>query len=88
MTKTPAPKPALDITVRYSSIDGCSKSRKFKSLKGAQAFAQRYVGKTPEMGGSYAVSGDGVGKIEVTGVALSALFPDAAGSQPDEEDFS
>jgi len=57
------------ITVKYSSVDGGRLSRSFKSLKGARAFAQKMVGKHPEMGSSYAVSGDGIGKIEAYGAA-------------------
>jgi hypothetical protein len=57
------------IKVKYSSVDGGRMSRSFKSLKGARAFAQKMVGKNPEMGSSYAVSGDGIGKIEAYGPA-------------------
>lgn len=62
------------IKVKYSSIDGGRKSRSFKSLKGARKFAQSWVGKYPEIGSTYAVSGDGVGKIEAEGVKLAELF--------------
>jgi len=69
-------KSDLEIKVRYSSIDRCVKTGKFKTLAGAQRFAQKYVGESPEMGTGYAVSGDGVGKIVVvSGCALSDLFP-------------
>jgi hypothetical protein len=67
------------IRVTYSSIDRCRKTRTFKTLKGAQKFAQEYVGQTPEVGGWYAVSGDGVGKIECRGCSLIALFPQVGG---------
>jgi len=63
------------ITVRYSSIDGYSEKRKFKTLAGARAYAQKWVGKNPEMGSTYAVSSDGIGKITAT-VALWSLFED------------
>jgi hypothetical protein len=76
------------IKIKYSSVDGGRMSRSFKSLKGARAFAQKMVGKNPEMGSSYAVSGDGIGKIEAYGAAgkltintqdfvLADLFGDA-----------
>lgn len=68
---------AVSIRVTYSTIDRFRKSQSFSTLKGAQAFAQKWVGKTPEMGGYYAVSGDGVGKIEVLGVPIEALFPNS-----------
>lgn len=67
----------MDITVRYSSIDRFRKSRKFKTLAGAQKFAQKMVGETPEISTNfdYAVSGDGVGKVTCDGCKLSELFP-------------
>jgi hypothetical protein len=64
------------IKVKYSSVDGGRSSRPFKSLKGARKFAQRMIGKNPEMGSTYAVSGDGIGKIQVEGCALAELFGD------------
>lgn len=77
------------IKVRYSSVDGYRVSRSFKTLKGARAFAQKWVGKNPEIGSSYAVSGDGIGKIEAYGsagklsinsqdIVLAELFGDEA----------
>lgn len=74
----------MTITVRYTSIDRCSKSAKYKTLEGAQKFAQKWVGKTPEISWQffYAVSGDGVGKVTVSGedkngkpVTIFDLFP-------------
>lgn len=69
---TPA---ALAISVTYTSIDRCRKTAKFKTLKGAQAFAVRHIGATPELGSFYAVSADGIGKIECRGVPVRSLFP-------------
>jgi hypothetical protein len=72
------------ITVLYETIDRYSKSGKFKTLAGAQKFAQKWVGKTPDISSAYqyAVSSDGVGKIRVCGegkdgkaVAIYDLFP-------------
>lgn len=65
------------IKVRYSSVDRHSETREFDSIDAAREFAQYWVGRDPEMGGSYAISGDGIGKIEVTGATLAALFPEA-----------
>ncbi|MDD2878361.1 MAG: hypothetical protein PHT60_13890 [Acidiphilium sp.] len=65
------------IRVRYSSVDGHNKTRKFDSIDAAREFAQYWVGRHPEMGRTYAISGDGIGKIEVTGTTLATLFPEA-----------
>ena len=75
----------MDISVTYSSIDHFRTTRKFKTLAGAQKFAQRYLGPTPEMGSWYAVSGDGIGKIEARGVSLYDLFP---ATRPTPEELS
>lgn len=72
----PKPEPRA-IAVIYTSIDRVRKRRKYKTLKGARKFAHHWVGETPEMGGWYAVSGDGWGKIEVEGATLRELFPKA-----------
>jgi hypothetical protein len=68
------------IIVHYESIDsyGRVKTRSFKSLKGAQKYAHDWIGPCPSLGGYYAVSDDGVGKITVSGDAtLAELFPEA-----------
>jgi hypothetical protein len=69
------------IVVRYSSIDRYRERRTFKTLKGAQRYAQHWIGAHPSLGGWYAVSDDGVGKIEVDGCALRELFPPAVSHQ-------
>lgn len=66
---------AREIQVVYRSIDGVRIARKFKTIEGAQRFAAKYVGRYPELGVGYAVSGDGVGKVEVWGAPLADLFP-------------
>jgi hypothetical protein len=60
-------------------VDGFRKTRSFQSLKGAQKFAQEWVGETPEISRTfgYAVSADGIGKVTVRGATLLDLFPDA-----------
>ena len=63
------------ITVAYRSIDRFSARRTFKTLAAAQRFAQKWIGETPEIGSFYAVSGDGVGRITVSGAAILDLFP-------------
>ena len=63
------------ITVIYSSIDRVRIRRRFASVAGATNFAHHWVGPHPEIGSSYAISGDGVGKIEVIGATLAELFP-------------
>jgi len=68
----------MDIKIRYRASDGYSQTRKYKTLKGAQRYAQEMVGETPEMGTGYAVSGDGIGTIRVSGTTLKELFPKAA----------
>lgn len=72
-----ATKPPVEITVTYSSVDRFRQTRKFKTLAGAQKYAQKMVGETPEISAmfQYAVSGSGVGKVEVRGATLKALFP-------------
>ena len=63
------------IKVKYSSVDSRNgKWRSFKTLSRARKFAQHWIGKTPEIGATYAVSGDGICKIEVKGAKLPDLF--------------
>lgn len=63
------------IKVKRTSCDGARDKRTFKSLQRARAYAQYYAGKHPEMGSTYAISGDGIVKIEVDGCTLRDLFP-------------
>jgi hypothetical protein len=62
--------------VTYQSCDGSRKTKTFKDLAAAREFAQYWIGKNPEMGSRYAISGDGIGKITAEGVELRALFGD------------
>jgi hypothetical protein len=71
------------IKVKYSSVDGYRKTKPFKTLKGARKYAQRCVGENPDMGSHYAVSFDGIGKIQVEGVALADLFGDLVRMTPE-----
>lgn len=71
------------IKLRYEAVDGFRQTKQFKLLRGARKYAQTMLGKFPEMGGGYAVSGDGVGKIVVVqGCQLSELF----GDDPEEHE--
>ena len=66
----------MNIKVLYTSVDRVRIKRAFKTLKMAQRFAHHYVGAHPDMGSYYAVSNDGIGKIEVWGdCTLQQLFP-------------
>lgn len=66
------------IYVTYSSVDGAEKDRSFRTLEAAREFAHHWIGAHPEIGSRYAVSPDGIGKIEVVGCTLRDLFPDQA----------
>jgi hypothetical protein len=61
--------------VAYHAVDGYQGTKFYKTLKGAQRYAQRMVGAHPEMGGNYAISGDGIGKV-ASNIPLKELFPD------------
>jgi hypothetical protein len=63
------------IAITYTSIDRYRVTRRYRTLDGARAFAQEYVGRFPSIGSSYAVSDDGIGKITVCGASLADLFP-------------
>ena len=64
-----------EIKVRYSSVDGYRESRKFKSAAGAGKYARKLVGDHPDIGSHYAVSSDGIGKVEIEGASFAELFP-------------
>lgn len=65
----------LMIKIYYSSVDGCRSVKNFKSLAGAKKYSHRMIGKHPEIGSNYAVSGDGIGKVQVAGASLAEMFP-------------
>ena len=64
----------MNIKITRSACDGVRDTRTFKTIQGARAFAVKYVGEHPEMGGDYAVNGDGVATIRVQGATLKELF--------------
>lgn len=74
----PEPEPKREIVVRYSSIDHCHKRGKFKTIEGARKFAHKWVGSHPDVSlhFGYAVSDDGIGKVEWDGCTAADLFPD------------
>jgi len=65
------------ITLTYRAVDGTRMQRKYKTLKGARAFAHSYVGENAEVfpSSTYATSRDGVGILHKDGCAWSDLFP-------------
>jgi hypothetical protein len=62
------------IIVTYDSCDGCRIRRTYETLAGARKFAINWVGEHPDIGSSYAISSDGIGKVTVEGVSLTELF--------------
>ena len=62
------------MTIYYSAVDGARITKRFKHLESAREWAQDMVGDNAEIGRFYAVSGDGIGKIECEGVTLKQLF--------------
>lgn len=72
MTKTKTTK----ISIRYSTVDGYKETRKYTTLDGAREFAVKMLGEHPERGMDYAISGDGISKIDnLKGCTLDDLFP-------------
>lgn len=62
------------IKLYFSSVDGCRWVKQFKTLDGARRAALKQIG-PPEVGSTYAVSGDGVCKVQVAGATIRELFP-------------
>lgn len=62
------------IVVRYSAVDGFRATRTFKTLAGARKYALERLGTDYELGAHYAVTFDGVGKVEVDGTTLWDLL--------------
>lgn len=63
------------ITIYYSAVDGHSARKQFEKLEDAQKYAYERIGDCPCLSPYYAISDDGVGKIEVMGTTLSEIFP-------------
>lgn len=72
------------LSVYFKTVDHYSESRRFATLEGARAYAQRKIGETPEMGSFYAVSPWGDARITVNGTvgeraaSVCDLFPRVA----------
>jgi hypothetical protein len=66
----------VKIVVYYSTIDHFSQRRTFATLGGARAYAQKWIGAHPDISETfnYAISDDGVGKIE-SNIDVCKLFP-------------
>lgn len=64
------------IFVIYTSLDGAHRSRFCESIEEARMFAHHWIGERPAIGCNYAISDDGIGKIEVAGASLRDLFPE------------
>ena len=67
------------IKLTYRSSDGSQQTKIFRKLESARKWAHEMVGRFPEFGRGYAVSGDGVGTIRVAGgdATLEHIFPPA-----------
>lgn len=66
------------IAVRYQTTDNFNCEHTFNTIAEAQAWAWHWIGRYPTIGRmhGYAVSDDGIGKITVTGISITELFPD------------
>jgi hypothetical protein len=64
------------IKLRFTTLDGIRKTKKFKTLAGARKAAHDWVGKSAEIGSTYAISGDGVVKVTTEGCSLFDIWPD------------
>jgi hypothetical protein len=71
----------MKITLIYTAVDGYRDRRTFKTLRGAQKYAQDRVGTAPD-GYSYLVSPDGVGTLDYEGCSRLDLFPALAEPEP------
>lgn len=63
----------FQIKLRFSSLDGARWTKTFKTIEGARKAALHQIG-PPEIGSTYAVSGDGVCKVTVEGCTIKELF--------------
>ncbi|KKK94971.1 hypothetical protein LCGC14_2677530 [marine sediment metagenome] len=63
------------ITIRYQAGDGYTESKSFDNVQAARKWAEKWVGKHPEIGlGTYAISDDGISVITAHGVSIYRLF--------------
>lgn len=75
LVAAPKPTPTLPevIKVNLRTIDGYSESRRFKTLKGARAYAAKKLGTSYDIGLSYAVDMYGVVKLSAN-IPLTTLM--------------
>ena len=75
-----AERPAVaapKITLYFTAVDGCASIKTYDTVEAAQTAAHERVGEYPSLGAGYAISDDGVVKVEAVGVSLAKLFPGA-----------
>lgn len=65
----------MKIRTIYTSVDGYREAKTHLTINAARNWAARWVGQTPEVGTTYAIAGDGIGKITVQGCTIQELFP-------------
>jgi hypothetical protein len=75
MTTQDQNKPGTFVQVTYTSVDGFLVSQNFNTVEEAQSFCWEWIGEAPTFGRGYAISEDGIGKIEARGCSLQELFP-------------
>lgn len=65
----------MNIKLKFSSVDGARWYRRYATKEGARAAIIKQLG-NPEVGWTYAISGDGICKVMVSGDAtILELFP-------------
>jgi hypothetical protein len=67
----------MTITIHYLAVDGARATRRFRTIKEAQAYAHDRVGKHPEIGSYYAVSGGWRGPDHRGGLHPVRIIPAA-----------
>jgi hypothetical protein len=72
------------IKLRFTTLDGIRKTKRFKTLAGARKAAHDWVGKDADVGRFYAVSTDGVVKVTAEGCTLVELFSSCIIGTPNE----
>jgi hypothetical protein len=65
-----------NIRVRYNAAADCfTQSRTFKTLKGAQEYAQQWVGESPKVLDDLGTATGNGGRVTCEGCQIRALFP-------------
>lgn len=65
-----------ELKLIYSSIDGYRKVYPCASMAELRKLAYHWVGENADVGRYYAVSFDGIGKVEVEGCTIRDVFPE------------